>query len=173
MKKIFLLFLATGLFFSSCNRKVAYETADGMAMTIEEGVFFMDSKKLGPILERAEEFDKLVFVDFYTTWCMPCRMMDEDVFPNKEIGDFMNENFINYKVNAEKGNGVNLKTLYNVNVYPTLIFLDSKGRELVRHEGAAYFTKLRELGNEALAAAKALEAEEAANMQEEDEGSNY
>lgn len=147
MKKLVFLLTLTCLFFSACNSKTGKRASQ--APTV--GVDFMDSKLLGTVLERAEAENKLVFVDFYTTWCLPCQLMDEDVFPNKDIGDFMNENFISYKVNAEKGNGVNLRDLYQVQVYPTLLFLDTNGRVLVRKEGAAYHTELRNLGEQALA----------------------
>ena len=115
-----------------------------------EGVQFVQSESLTSVLEMATEKDKLVFVDFYTTWCLPCKMMDEDVFPDKGISELFNDNFVSYKVDAEKANGPNLALLYQVNVYPTLLFLDKDGNVLVRKEGSAYHTELRNLAEEAM-----------------------
>ena len=79
-------------------------------------------------------------------------MMDEDVFPDKGISELLNDNFVSYKVDAEKGNGPNLATLFQVVAYPTLLFLDEKGNVLVRKEGSAYHSELRTLAEEAMAA---------------------
>ena len=142
MKKI-ILFISLSLFFLNCNstQKVA----------AVESVEFTPSDNLTAVLEMAAGKEKLVFVDFYTTWCLPCKLMDEDVFTDRGISQLMNDNFVNYKVDAEKGNGPNLALLYQVNVFPTLLFLDKNGRVLVRKEGAAYPTELRDLAEEALA----------------------
>ena len=115
-----------------------------------EGVKFIKSETLTSVIEQAEAEGKIVFVDFYTTWCAPCKMMDKDVFPDKDIARFFNENFINYKVDAEKGNGRNLAALYQVKAFPTLVWLDHKGRVLERAEGAAYHTELMRLAENAL-----------------------
>lgn len=114
------------------------------------GVHFTDSKTLSALLDQAEIENKLVFVDFYTTWCLPCRLMDEEVFPDQRVGDFMNENFINYKVNAEKDNGVNLAFVYEVSAYPTLLFLDAKGRVIEKKIGAAFHDELLTMAERAL-----------------------
>jgi len=116
----------------------------------QTGVQFTQSETLSDVLDKASAENKLVFVDFYTTWCLPCKLMDQDVFPDRRLGDFMNDNFVSYKVNAEQGNGVNLATLYNVEGYPTLLFLDSKGNILERKLGAAYQREMFELGEAAL-----------------------
>lgn len=142
MKKI-LLFSMLSLFLLSCN------STKKVTSTVE-GVDFVQSENLSSVLEMAGNKDKLVFVDFYTTWCLPCKMMDEDVFPDKGISQLLNDNFINYKVDAEKGNGPNLALLYQVNVYPTLLFLDEDGKVLVRKEGAAYHSEMRSLVDEAM-----------------------
>ena len=115
------------------------------------GVQFKKSPTLTKVLERAKTEDKLVFVDFYTSWCLPCKMMDEDVFSDKEIGKFMNKNFINYKVDAEKNNGINLAFVYQVKVYPTLFFMDQEGNVLEKKVGAAYHTELKDMGERAIA----------------------
>ncbi len=114
------------------------------------GVQFVKSPTLSAVLDQAEQTNKLVFVDFYTTWCTPCKMMDKDVFSDKAIGDFFSENFISYKVDAEKGNGINLAVVYQVSAYPTLFFLDEKGRILESKQGAAYHTELMQMARRAI-----------------------
>ncbi len=111
---------------------------------------FEKSETLSAVLDKAAKENKPVFVDFYTTWCTPCKMMDEDVFSDRNLASYFNDNFVNYKVDCEKGNGTNLAAIFGINNYPTLIFMDEKGSILVRHESAAYHSKLQELGEEAL-----------------------
>lgn len=111
---------------------------------------FTESEQLMPLLDQAKEERKLVFVDFYTDWCLPCRLMEKDVFMDRDLGNFFNENFINYKVDAEKGNGVNLAQIFNIKAYPTLLFLNDKGQVLERKEGAAYHSELRAMAESAI-----------------------
>lgn len=71
----------------------------------------------------------------YTTWCCPCKVLDKDVFPNEKVGKFYNKNFINYKVDAEKGEGLEIAKKYGVAQYPTLIYLDNKLEATVAEVG--------------------------------------
>lgn len=103
------------------------------------------------MLDKAVAENKLVFVDFYTDWCLPCKMMEKDVFVDKELGLFFNTHFINLKVNAEKGNGINLAQIFEIKAYPTLLFLNEKGQVLERKEGAAYHTELKAIAESAIA----------------------
>ncbi|MFR7877685.1 MAG: thioredoxin family protein [Butyricimonas paravirosa] len=52
---------------------------------------------------KAKAENKLVFIDCYTDWCGPCRLMTEEIFPMKEMGDYFNPKYICIKANAEKG----------------------------------------------------------------------
>ena len=74
-------------------------------------------------LTEAKASDKMVFVDVYTTWCGPCKAMDKNVFPLKEVGDVYNNDFVCYKVDAEKGEGISIAKKYNVKAYPTYLFV--------------------------------------------------
>jgi thiol:disulfide interchange protein len=113
------------------------------------GVLFESDDFLQPALEKATSEEKLVFIDFYTNWCLPCKVMDENVFPDSSLGAFMNEKFINLKINAEYGNGSNLAFLYQVKQFPTLLFLDEKGKELLRREGGLGTSAFFELAQNA------------------------
>jgi len=149
----FLLAVSGLLLFTACgaSRKADVDTVKDSVEDPYANFFvdFMHTDKLTIALERAKAEDKMVFIDFYTSWCLPCKLMDEDVFTDKAFGDFMNQHFVSVKINAEQGNGPNLAALYGVKAYPTLLFVDLNGRVISRKEGAAYQTELRRMGNEA------------------------
>ena len=86
-------------------------------------------------LKAAAKENKLVFIDFYTDWCGPCKKMAKDVFPQKMVGDFMNAKFVNLKLNAEK-EGKELAARYKVNAYPTFVVLDTEGKVVGELKGS-------------------------------------
>lgn len=89
------------------------------------------------ITAQAAKDKKPIFIDIYTTWCGPCKMLAKDIFPTKEVGTYMNATFVNAKFDAEKGEGVTLAKKYAVKGYPTMLILNSKGEELSRVVGAS------------------------------------
>ena len=60
---------------------------------------FIKKASLLDVVDKAEAENKLVFLDIYTDWCLPCKIMEEEVFTNEPLGEFFNDNFISYKVN--------------------------------------------------------------------------
>lgn len=85
-------------------------------------------------LAAAKQEGKLVFIDFFTSWCGPCKMMSSKTFPQKEVGDFMNAKFIPMKMDAEK-EGLELANKYGVNAYPTYVVVDADGKEVAKFSG--------------------------------------
>lgn len=83
-------------------------------------------------LQAAKQEGKMVFMDCYTSWCGPCKAMAKKEFPKKEMGDYLNPKFVCLKMDMEKGEGVNLGNRYDVNCYPTYLFLNDKGEVLFR-----------------------------------------
>lgn len=82
-------------------------------------------------VEQARLQNKYVFIDFYTQWCGPCKLMAEQIFPMKEMGDYFNPKYISIKQDAGKGgNGEESARKFGVKAYPTFVILDGKG-ELV------------------------------------------
>jgi len=106
-------------------------------------------KKFETALKLAEKEDKLIFVDFYTDWCGPCKALEKFIFNNPKVSNYYNTVFVNIKINAEKGKGIELAKKYDVDGYPTLIFLDSKGRVKYRGKSAFDIDKFIDLGKRA------------------------
>ena len=84
----------------------------------------------------AAQENKAIFLDVYTSWCGPCKMMANKVFTQKEAGDYFNANFINYKIDAEKGEGIEIAKKYQISSYPTCLFLTPDGKLVSSFVGA-------------------------------------
>jgi thiol-disulfide isomerase/thioredoxin len=87
------------------------------------------------ILNKAKVQKKLIYVDIYTTWCTPCKQMDAEVFTNANVGKIFNENFINYKIDGEKGEGKDLVEYFELDSYPTSLFIDAEWNIIQKLEG--------------------------------------
>ena len=59
---------------------------------------------------------KPIFVDFYTDWCSPCKIMDKEVYSDAEIGDYLREHYHAIKFNPEK--------VQTVEAFDTLFMFD-------------------------------------------------
>lgn len=85
-------------------------------------------------LTAAKAEGKLVFIDFYTSWCGPCKRLAREVFPTKEVGDYLNSNFVCLKLDAEK-EGAELATKFKVTGYPTLVVVGTDGEAISSTSG--------------------------------------
>jgi thiol-disulfide isomerase/thioredoxin len=103
-------------------------------LTFSQGINFRQDDWQN-VLMQAKAQKKLIFVDIYTVWCGPCKEMDKKTFTDVSVGDKFNARFINYKVDAEKGFGINLAKRYNVTSYPTVLFVDASENIMLKQEG--------------------------------------
>ncbi|MDD3036545.1 thioredoxin family protein [Bacteroides sp.] len=125
--------------------------AQGVQMTPAQGVQMTPAKTDGiafrelsfsEALKVAKAENKLLFVDCFTTWCGPCRMLSNVVFKDSLVADYFNRHFVNLKMDMEKGEGIELRKKYEVRGYPTLLFLNSNGEVVYRLLGADAAPKL-------------------------------
>jgi len=138
MKQLLLLF-ALGL-----------SSLTAMAQDSATGIQFFE----GPFeeaLAKAAAEDKLIFMDAYTTWCGPCKWMSKNTFTDGAVADYFNENFINIKMDMERGEGPQLARKFRIRGYPTLLFLDAEGAIAHQKLGALAAEPFLELGKTALA----------------------
>jgi len=78
---------------------------------------------------------KPFFVDVYTTWCGPCKNLDKQTFQDKELGDYINKNFVNLKWDAESELNRPDAMAFDVGLYPTMLLLDTNGKLVSRLSG--------------------------------------
>lgn len=101
-------------------------------------------------LVKAQEEDKIIFVDAYASWCGPCKRMAKNVFTQPSVGKFHNANFINLKLNMEKKEAAVFRKKHNVRAYPTLFYLDPQGEQISVQVGGKNAEDLVKLGQAAL-----------------------
>lgn len=88
------------------------------------------------VLAEAQKQNKTIFIDIYTTWCGPCKQMSNNVFTNDRVGERYNTTFINYKIDAEKGEGIELAKKFAITAYPTYLFVSPEGELIYRSLGS-------------------------------------
>jgi len=96
--------------------------------------------------------DKKVLVDMYTDWCGWCKKMDKNTFTDPAVVEYLNQNFVLVKFNAEqkepitfkgetyesvqrgrrKTNKLAIKLLNGRLGYPTLVYLEGSNLEKIK-----------------------------------------
>jgi thioredoxin-related protein len=112
-------------------------------------------------LAQAKTEKKMVLLDFTgSDWCPPCMKLEKDVFSKKEFKDYAKENLVLVELDYPQGKrqikklveqNAKLQTQYAVKGYPTVVILNSEGKEMARWVGyqaggpEAFIAKVNEL----------------------------
>ena len=121
----------------------------GLQLAAAQGIqFFGGSWK--EVMAEAKSTGRPVFIDVYTSWCMPCKKMAKETFTQKEVGDYFNANFVNYKIDAEKGEGITIARQYKVTAYPTCLFVLPNGKLVHSFLGFQTVAQLIKQGKQAV-----------------------
>lgn len=108
----------------------------GVAVNGQDRSINFEHSTWAEIKAKAAKEKKVIFLDAYTSWCGPCKKMAKEVFTNNEVADYFNANFINAKIDMEKGEGPELAKKYKINAYPSLLFIDAQGKLVSSKVGA-------------------------------------
>ena len=86
---------------------------------------------------KAKAENKLIFLDCYTTWCGPCKVMARKVFPQEKVGAYMNPKFINLQIDMEGEYGAPLAKKLQISAYPTFVIFNADAQEIGRFLGSS------------------------------------
>jgi thioredoxin-related protein len=112
-----------------------------------KGIQFENGLDWQHVLERAKEEGKDIFIDCYATWCGPCKLMDNEVYPKRNVGDYVNARFISIKLQADSSikddrfvqsrynEARTILDRYGVTAFPTYLFFSSDGKIIHRFSG--------------------------------------
>jgi len=90
-------------------------------------------ENLDEALKQGGADSKIVMVDFTATWCGWCTKMKEEVFSTDDFKKVAGEKLVLVSIDADQNRS--LVDKYKVEGFPTILFLDTDGREVTRVVG--------------------------------------
>lgn len=93
-------------------------------------------------LEKAKTGPKLIFVDLYADWCIPCRVMEANVYSDPTVASLLNTRFYAVKLNADSQDTImcdgQKKTVqrcyfdvWELNALPAFVLVAPKGMSIL------------------------------------------
>lgn len=102
-------------------------------------------------LAAQEKEPKKIFMDAYTNWCGPCKILDKKTLNHPKVAAYLNKHFYPVKFNAEGNEKIDyrdyeytnpnydpnrkgrnsqhfLAKALKISAYPTLVFFDEEGK---------------------------------------------
>ncbi len=97
-------------------------------------------KNYGDALTEGASSRKIILVDVYTDWCGWCKRMDRDVYADPAVADYLENNFVVAKLNAEssakhafqetQATEREISKAWGITGYPATVFLSADGEPI-------------------------------------------
>jgi thiol-disulfide isomerase/thioredoxin len=83
--------------------------------------------------KQAGQTGKIVLVDFYTTWCGPCKLLDKNTWTDAAVIQLLEQKTVALRIDAEKE--ADLAKRYKIAAYPSVLLIKPDGTEIDRLVG--------------------------------------
>jgi len=94
--------------------------------------FFTASIEEGKAMAMQE--DKLLFVHFTASWCMPCQWLEHNTFQDYNLTRFVRQNVVSIQLDVDEYQGFQEKEAYQITQLPSFLIFNSSGQLLERVE---------------------------------------
>ena len=93
-------------------------------------------------LQIAKKSNKLIFVDLYADWCVPCRIMEANTYTDPTVASLLNTRFISTKLDVDSQDTITCdgkrKTVqrcyfdvWNLSVLPAFVLIAPNGLSIL------------------------------------------
>lgn len=83
--------------------------------------------------KQAAQTGKIVLVDFYTTWCGPCKLLDKTTWTDAAVIQLLEQKTVALRIDAEKEAALSKR--YKIEAYPSVLLIKPDGTEIDRLVG--------------------------------------
>jgi thiol-disulfide isomerase/thioredoxin len=83
--------------------------------------------------KEAARTGKIVLVDFYTTWCGPCKLLDKNTWTDAAVIQLLEQKTVALRIDAEKETALSKR--YKIEAYPSVLLIKPDGTEIDRLVG--------------------------------------
>jgi thioredoxin-related protein len=102
---------------------------------------------LEALKKESIRMNKPIFIDLYTTWCLPCKKMDKEVYTDSTVGDYLNKHYLSVKLqmDSSKKDSDEIKRMYSIarevdreykiDAFPTILTISQNGTILSKSIG--------------------------------------
>jgi thiol-disulfide isomerase/thioredoxin len=116
-----------------CQMKILFMAAWLSAMTSSLLASPFSDLTFEAASAKAAQTEKTVLIDFYTTWCVPCKILDQTTWKDPAVIHLLEEKTVALRIDAEKD--VALAKQYKVTGFPSIVLIKADGKEIDRLEG--------------------------------------
>ena len=93
-------------------------------------------------LEKAKQNPRLIFVDLYADWCLPCRVMDANVYTDPTVASLLNSRFYAVKLDVDSKEKITcdgehkvvqecMTQVWELSTLPSFVLLAPKGLSIL------------------------------------------
>lgn len=169
MKSLLVLTFCVPAFLQAQRAEINAKTNNPISPTIKNetsGIIWVDNLNWQQVKKKAKKDNKYIFVDCYATWCGPCKKMDQNVYANDSVGDFINDRFISVKLQMDSSKADNesirswykiakeMRSAHRVASYPTFLFFSPDGEVVYKDFGYKVPDKFMQVAHDALTPSK-------------------
>lgn len=84
---------------------------------------------------KANQENKLLFVDMTATWCPVCKDQDRTALKDPQVAEFLASRYVSVRVDADSPTGQTMMRQYQIKGVPTLMVFEPSGKMRAKSSG--------------------------------------